>query len=337
MNQDDSKKKTDFGIASVAQLTGISQHVLRMWERRYHAVQAKRAENGRRRYSRDDVQRLLLIKRLIDAGEPVGEVASLSSDELTQRSKDLRVQVQDSLREGATRPVRTAVLGSFLLNWIETADSLPSCISLVSRTASLSRFRADIARQKPEALVIEQPVLGTDSIKVLLDLKNACGARLMTVVFGFGRAQDIERLRAEGINAIRRPTSLVDVFNTLTEPFPTAPEAVPERKPPDTVTQEGELDLSNIPTRRFSESELARLANASSTVDCECPTHLVDLVMSLSAFEDYSADCENRGAKDAALHAYLHAITAQVREQMEAALARVAEAEGLLPGGSIPD
>jgi hypothetical protein len=88
----------------------------------------------------------------------------------------------------------------------------------------------------------------------------------------------------------------------------------------------------SIPPRRFQPSELARLAAASTTVDCECPKHLVDLVMSLSAFEAYSASCESRSPDDAALHAYLHATTAQVRARIEEALFRVAEADGLMDG-----
>jgi hypothetical protein len=55
----------------------------------------------------------------------------------------------------------------------------------------------------------------------------------------------------------------------------------------------------------------------------------VQLVNSLAAFEQYSRECENRNAEDAALHAFLHAATAQARAIMEAALARVVEAEGL--------
>jgi hypothetical protein len=52
-------------------------------------------------------------------------------------------------------------------------------------------------------------------------------------------------------------------------------------------------------------------------------------VSSLSAFEAYSQECENRSPDDAALHAYLHAATAHARATLEAALARVIEAEGI--------
>ncbi|NNF15460.1 MAG: MerR family transcriptional regulator, partial [Gammaproteobacteria bacterium] len=77
---------------------------------------------------------------------------------------------------------------------------------------------------------------------------------------------------------------------------------------------------------------LGRLAAVQSTVECECPHHLVELVDSLTVFEEYSAHCESRNNEDAALHAYLHRITAQARALIEEALDRVVQAEGLDPG-----
>ena len=62
-------------------------------------------------------------------------------------------------------------------------------------------------------------------------------------------------------------------------------------------------------------------------IRCECPHHLVDIVSSLSAFEDYSAECENRNADDAALHHYLRVIAAKSRALFEDGIVRVAEAE----------
>jgi len=84
-----------------------------------------------------------------------------------------------------------------------------------------------------------------------------------------------------------------------------------------------------VPARRYDGPELARIAAASTTVKCECPHHLAEVIMSLTAFEDYSAECESRSLDDAALHAYLHLITARARAMLEQALARVAAAEGI--------
>ena len=84
-----------------------------------------------------------------------------------------------------------------------------------------------------------------------------------------------------------------------------------------------------VAPRRFNQQQLANLSMVQSAVECECPQHLAQLVSDLSAFEIYSAKCANRDDDDAALHRYLHETTAEARAMIEAALLRVAEAEGL--------
>lgn len=70
-------------IAVVAERTGISQDLLRIWERRYAAVQPARTQGGERLYSDADVERLRLIDRAIAGGRRIGQVARLADPELT--------------------------------------------------------------------------------------------------------------------------------------------------------------------------------------------------------------------------------------------------------------
>ena len=62
---------------------------------------------------------------------------------------------------------------------------------------------------------------------------------------------------------------------------------------------------------------------------CECPQHLVEILLSLGTFERYSAECANRGPADAVLHRYLQRVAGSARVLFEDALVRVARAEGL--------
>ena len=84
-----------------------------------------------------------------------------------------------------------------------------------------------------------------------------------------------------------------------------------------------------IPTRRFSSKQLENLARWQTSIQCECPQHLSDLIKSLVAFEIYSAECESKNDEDAQLHSYLHATTAQSRAIMEDALAHVISYENI--------
>jgi DNA-binding transcriptional MerR regulator/methylmalonyl-CoA mutase cobalamin-binding subunit len=71
-----------FPIGEVARRTGLSPHVLRAWERRYGAVEPGRREGGGRLYSPADILRFRLLRRLTEAGHPIGQVASLATEAL---------------------------------------------------------------------------------------------------------------------------------------------------------------------------------------------------------------------------------------------------------------
>jgi DNA-binding transcriptional MerR regulator len=67
-------------IAVVAERTGLSQDVLRVWERRYAVVRPRRGSDGKRLYSDADVERLGLLHAATRAGRNVSAVARLSTD-----------------------------------------------------------------------------------------------------------------------------------------------------------------------------------------------------------------------------------------------------------------
>ena len=69
-------------IQVVARRTGLSADVIRVWERRYSVVNPKRASNSRRLYSDEDVEKLNLLRRATSAGRRIGDVATLSIQEL---------------------------------------------------------------------------------------------------------------------------------------------------------------------------------------------------------------------------------------------------------------
>lgn len=82
-------------IAVVARRTGLSQQLLRAWERRYSLVVPQRTPTGRRLYSDRDLEALALVKQLVDAGYRVGTLQERSLPEL-------RELAAEKLREGST-------------------------------------------------------------------------------------------------------------------------------------------------------------------------------------------------------------------------------------------
>lgn len=69
-------------IKVVSRRTGLSPHLIRIWERRYRAVVPQRTSTNRRLYADSDIERLLLLHRAVRAGRSIGSVAHLSFNEL---------------------------------------------------------------------------------------------------------------------------------------------------------------------------------------------------------------------------------------------------------------
>ena len=63
-----------FGIGAVSQMTGIDEHTLRIWERRYGFPRPERSSGGTRQYTNADVYRLRLIRQALARGHRPREV-----------------------------------------------------------------------------------------------------------------------------------------------------------------------------------------------------------------------------------------------------------------------
>jgi len=62
--------------------TGLTPHVIRVWERRYGAVSPSRTPTNRRVYSNADIERLSMLRRATEAGNSIGRIAHLSNEQL---------------------------------------------------------------------------------------------------------------------------------------------------------------------------------------------------------------------------------------------------------------
>ena len=77
-------------IKFVSKSTGLSPHVLRIWEKRYATVTPGRTDGNRRLYRSADIDRFRLLKQATDAGHGIGDIARLSAERLQRLvSEDL--------------------------------------------------------------------------------------------------------------------------------------------------------------------------------------------------------------------------------------------------------
>jgi DNA-binding transcriptional MerR regulator/methylmalonyl-CoA mutase cobalamin-binding subunit len=71
-------------MGAVTRRTGIGEHTLRAWERRFGFPTPVRLASGHRRYSGDQVQHLLLIAKALESGYRAGDIVPLSRTDIEQ-------------------------------------------------------------------------------------------------------------------------------------------------------------------------------------------------------------------------------------------------------------
>lgn len=86
MNDRSLTRPITLSIAAVERDTGLSKDTLRVWERRYGFPQPARDSFGERAYPIEQVEKLRIIKRLLDGGHRPGRVASMPVEDLQRLS-----------------------------------------------------------------------------------------------------------------------------------------------------------------------------------------------------------------------------------------------------------
>lgn len=133
-------------IAIAAERTGLTQDVLRVWERRYGAVKPKRGANGQRVYTDSDLERLRLLHAATRAGRSIGQVAHLTSKALTAMVGE-DAAARSELAMVATEPtdaaamIHTAISLTHSLEGIQLDDHLRRAAA----TLGFSEFLAHVA------------------------------------------------------------------------------------------------------------------------------------------------------------------------------------------------
>ena len=202
-----SGNKEVYGIGAVAKLTGLTDHTIRVWERRYAAVVAQRAPNGRREYTPSDVEKLGLLKRLTDQGLAISQIAGETIGELRDRMQSLNEFASTTVPD----QVVVAVLGELLPDQFASAGRDLAPLEVAVADSSRDRFVADIARRPIDVVILECPILDNDATQQLTHYMEAARAARGVIVYRFGRDRDVEAARDSRIVTLRSPVDVDDV------------------------------------------------------------------------------------------------------------------------------
>lgn len=314
------------GVA--ARLAGIQVDTLRVWERRYDVVAPAKSAGRQRLYSSTDVRRLRLIKQLVDAGHPIGDLAALSFDALLA-VRTLAASVESPQGELNPylneRPVSVALVGGVLASESMLREFSGGSFEVLSALSDPSTAASALAQVKADVVIIELPTIRDTDVELVGSLKAACAASCVVILYRFARTALVQRLRTSGYTVARGTMELQEI-----EAICRRVMGVGARKVDRPALAAADAER---PPARFDEQTLAALASASRAVECECPRHLVDLVISLGGFERYSGECAASSPTDLVLHLELQRAAGLARSIVERALERVAIYEGLMPSG----
>jgi DNA-binding transcriptional MerR regulator len=75
--------KSTFSIKNLETFSGIKAHTLRIWEKRYNLLEPERTETNIRRYSLDNLRKLLNVTLLYNHGFKISKISCLSLEEIS--------------------------------------------------------------------------------------------------------------------------------------------------------------------------------------------------------------------------------------------------------------
>jgi len=90
-----NKISTVFSIKDLERYSGIKAHTIRIWEKRYGMLSPNRSDSNIRSYSIENLQKLLNVTFLYNAGVKISKIASLSLDEIQSMVNELTVKKGD--------------------------------------------------------------------------------------------------------------------------------------------------------------------------------------------------------------------------------------------------
>lgn len=174
MNDRSNPSQITVSIAAVERDTGLSKDTLRVWERRYGFPQPGRDSFGERIYPLDQVDKLRVIKRLMDQGHRPGKIIGYSIEQLQQ--------LAESAIAAPTRAQETAEQHEDLQNLLELVkqhkiEEFRRQLSQAVLRTGLSRFVVDIVAPLNEMVgdawtrgyfEIFEEHLYTESVQVIL-------------------------------------------------------------------------------------------------------------------------------------------------------------------------
>jgi len=293
-----------YTIGTAARLSGFSTHQLRKWESRLGLLIPERTPNGRRIYTVEQIQRLKMLRRLINTGYRIGDLAKIGEDQWYTLDPELGQHAE-------CLPLDVHVIGPMICAVLEAnRNDIPGYMKL---HLDKTRFSGRSQSSLPETSIIVAEIgkVTSDEAQRLVGIQKS-GVHVL-IIFKACEPAYLTELINSGIICLKAPVPPIALIQQLKVFF----------KP------RGRTSTEAIPQRRFSDEVLSRTASMSQALKCECPQHIADLITKISSLEEYTLACQITSPADQNLHEELRVVASNARVLFEGALEQIADAEGL--------
>ena len=296
-----------FEVGAVSKITKLSPNTLRTWERRKFIEASSRSSTGRRRYSQEQVEILVLLKKLTSMGDSISSIAHLPLAELRSRLLEYQTQNTEAVSIRSSM-VKVLSIGNQAKTW---ASILPAQFKTVSDK-----------EPNPDIVIIDLDAPKVECRRRVKLAVHEYPNAPIALIYDYAPRELIQQFSDEGKFLIHVPCSPELLVHYVHAALANATHQ-------NAPTTENEGGFPSTP-RLFSDKQLATIAASNPNIKCECPHHISALVASLASFENYCRRCEVESPQDAEVHTYLGKEISRARSIVEDALLYLCEKDNLV-------
>ena len=303
-----------YKIGAVSKITGINIPTLRSWENKFDIVTPTRVNGTQRGYTKQDLDKLVLIQALIDSGDSISSLRGLSLEQLQSRllSNDSSKNDSNSSHEKLLE-LNVITIGTMIPELEAETAGLPSI--KVAKKYDLDEFTDDENEEIKcdcDLIIFELATLHIQTINWIKDILTNNSINHCIILYRFASSDGMMAANNDKrINTLRQPVSAQDIFLMI--------KFLTDIEP----SNRNSVKASHDEHVQFTDKELWEISVMANPIHCECPKHLSSIISSIKGFEKYSADCEELSESDRILHRELEENAKEARIIMEKSLRKV--------------
>ena len=130
-----------YKIGAVSKITGINIPTLRVWENKFKIVEPNRINGTQRGYTKNDLDKLCIVKALIETGDSISSLTGLDISELELRLEKSSIQKKNFTPNETRENISVIVVGTMVPNFDNPISDLPN-IRVINKY-ELSDFSED--------------------------------------------------------------------------------------------------------------------------------------------------------------------------------------------------